>query len=230
MNILVILNSKSAPAGLMAERIAARGWTMTLTDPHRGDPLPGPTAADGLVALGGPQDAWDDAKNPAFSAIIAAIRGFIGAEKPVLGLCLGGQLLARALGARVRRMETGFERGLIAMAAPPGAPASIVPAGPLLLTSWHRDSFDLPAGAELLLSSNACAHQAFRVGPRVYGFQCHVEATPQTLLDWVKTGSGKPSPEEAAAIEAAVHKDFPKAQATGAAILDAWLDLSAAAG
>ncbi|MGE4529519.1 MAG: type 1 glutamine amidotransferase [Rhodospirillaceae bacterium] len=229
MNILVILNSKTAPAGLAAERIAARGWTMTLANPHRGEPLPGPQDAAALVVLGGPQDAWDDAKNPAFSTIIAAIRDFIAAEKPVLGLCLGGQLLARALGAPVRRMETGFERGLVAMHAPPFAPASIVPAGPLLLTSWHRDSFDLPAGAELLLSSAACAHQAFRVGPRVYGFQCHIEATPQILLDWVKTGSGKPSPEEAAAIEAAVHRDFPKAQATGAAILDAWLDLAGAA-
>lgn len=227
MNILTILNSKTAPPGLVAERIAARGWTMVLADPHRGDPLPGPEDSAALVVLGGPQDAWDNAGNPAFASIIATTRAFIAAERPVLGLCLGGQLLARALGAEVRRMDTGFERGLIAMNAPPSAPASIVPAGPLLLTSWHRDSFDLPEGADLLLGSDACAHQAFRVGPRTYGFQCHVEATPQILLDWVKSGSGRPPPAEAEAIEAAVEKDFPKAAATGSAIIDAWLDLAA---
>ena len=98
MRVLVVVNAKDAPAGLVAERIAARGGAIVMVLPHDGAPLPEtPTGYDGLVVLGGTQDAWDDADFPAFAAIRRLCRMFDKQGRPVLAICLGAQLLAQAL-------------------------------------------------------------------------------------------------------------------------------------
>ena len=116
MHVLVIVNAVDAPAGRIAERIAARGWCAEEVLPHRPGAAalpPDASAHDALVVLGGAQDAWDDAGFPAFADELRLLRAFDAAGKPVLGICLGAQLMARAWGAAVRRMANGaFERGL----------------------------------------------------------------------------------------------------------------------
>lgn len=231
MRVLVVVNAAEAPAGQVSERIAARGGEAVEILPHAGGAIlpETPDSYDALVVLGGAQDAWDDAGFPAFAAIRALMRGFDAEGLPVLAICLGAQLLAQAHGAAVRRMTAGFERGLTPMRAlpPPGAPDLVAAAGAEpVLVSWHRDSFDLPAGARLLLSSAACAHQAFQVGRASYGFQCHIEATPEIVGGWIAK-----SPDRAAVepLTAQLGADFDVARRAGAAIIDAWLDLVAAA-
>lgn len=231
MRVLVVVNAKDSPAGLVAERVAARGGALVTVLPHDGATLPEtPAGYDGLVVLGGAQNAWDDADFPAFAAIRRLCREFDEQGRPVLAICLGAQLLAQAFGAAVRPMEAGFERGLTPMRAvppPPGTPDLVAAAGaPLTLVSWHRDTFELPNGAHRLLASEACAHQAFQVGAASFGFQCHIEATPEIVCDWIAKTRDHAN---AAPLAAQLGPRFAEAARAGRAIIDAWLDLVAAA-
>lgn len=151
---------------------------------REGEALPDPAQADGLIFMGGPMSANDDL--PFLQREIAILREALGRGQPVLGVCLGSQLLARAAGARVHAnpcKEIGwFDIQLTAAGA----------ADPLLgelgarrsVFHWHGETFDLPAGAEWLAFSEACRHQAFRLGANAYGVQFHLEVTPQMIEDW----------------------------------------------
>jgi len=142
--------------------------------------------ADLLIVLGGPIGANDEALYPFLTEELALIERFLAAGKPLMGICLGAQLIARATGARVYRAARP-EIGL--------APIELTEAGrrsclapftsePLTL-HWHGDTFELPAGAEHLASSAVCENQAFHLGPKVIGFQFHPEATLGTLERWL---------------------------------------------
>ncbi len=227
MHVLIALNAHDAPAGEIDGLIAARGWRATTIFPHAGgDPLPAtPEGYDGLVVLGGAQDAWDDAGFPAFADELRLMRAFDAAGKPVLGICLGAQLMARAWGAEVRRMG-GFERGLTPMRTR-ADDAVAGAAGPSpTLVSWHRDTFDLPAGAELLLSSADCANQGFRIGRASWAFQCHVEATPAILRRWIEKSPdlAERTPADYARLADDCGPRFATTTAAGTAIVEAWLD------
>lgn len=227
MHVLVIVNAVDAPAGRIAERIAARGWRADAVLPHGPGAAalpPDASAHDALVVLGGAQDAWDDAGFPAFADELRLLRAFDAAGKPVLGICLGAQLMARAWGAAVRRMANGaFERGLGPMRRVAPEPLLDAAGAAPLLASWHRDTFDLPQGATLFLSSDACAHQGFRVGNASWGFQCHIEATPAILGRWLEKSPQLPAAERERIVADCGPRFAPAAQA-GAAIIDAWLD------
>lgn len=227
MHVLVIVNAADAPAGQIAERIAARGWRADQVLPHApgAAALPSDASAhDALVVLGGAQDAWDDTGFPAFADELRLLRAFDAAGKPVLGICLGAQLMARAWGAEVRRMPGGaFERGLVPMRRVAPEPLLDAAGDAPLLASWHRDTFDLPAGATLFLSSEVCAHQGFRIGNASWGFQCHVEATPAILGRWLEKSPNLPVAERDR-ITADCGTRFAPAARAGAKIIDAWLD------
>jgi GMP synthase-like glutamine amidotransferase len=138
----------------------------------------------GLVFMGGPMSVNDDL--PSLRREEDLIRHAARSGVPILGVCLGAQLIAEALGANVRRnpvKEIGW------------APVWWTEAGrqdplfkglaePEILFHWHGETFDLPPGAELLAYSAACRHQAFRIGSNVYGLQFHLEVTPDIIEDW----------------------------------------------
>jgi GMP synthase (glutamine-hydrolysing) len=138
----------------------------------------------GVIVMGGPQSANDPL--PGLAAELALIEEAIKAEVPLLGICLGSQLIARALGARVypnAQKEIGW------------APVHFTDAGradPLFrgmeastnFFHWHGETFDLPAGAEWLAYSDKCRHQAYRYGSNVCGIQFHPEITAEMIADW----------------------------------------------
>jgi GMP synthase-like glutamine amidotransferase len=167
--LLVVQSCAVTPAGIVGEVAQARGALLTTVFPHRGEPLPRSTAGfDGLIILGGPMHAGDDAGYPAFPALLALIRRFHAQGKPIFGICLGAQLIARAFGKTVYRFG-GCEVGYL--------PVAITAEGandPLLaglaaeqrIMQRHEDSFDLPARAVLLMRNDICANQAFRRAAR----------------------------------------------------------------
>lgn len=172
--------------GLIASVARSRGLPVNV---HRLDLNPAiPPSEDlgGLIVMGGPMGAYETDKHPFIEPECALISQMVGSGRPVLGVCLGAQLLAKALGAHVfpgPASEIGF--GSVQLA--PGASDDPVFAGcdaEIPVFHWHGDTFDLPAGATLLASSSNYAHQAFRVGPRAYALQFHLEPDPETWSAW----------------------------------------------
>jgi len=138
----------------------------------------------GVIVMGGPMSANDPL--PGLAAELKVIDDALRTESPVLGVCLGSQLLAKALGARVYRnaqKEIGWAAVTFTEA---GQKDPLFRAmGPAtMLFHWHGETFDLPAGTEWLAYSERCRHQAFRHGRNAYGLQFHPEVTPEMIADW----------------------------------------------
>ena len=215
--------------GAIAPTFAARGADSDIVRTEKGDVLPGSDEPwDGLVMLGGTQYAEDDAGYPCLAAGAALARRFHDAAKPVLGVCLGGQLLARGLGARVRR-QGWTEVGFVELAPTPEAAddpllSGIGPVRPML---YHEDSFDIPPGATMLLAGSRCANQAFRLGAS-YGFQCHFECDRALWEEWFPALS-----DDLLAVDPDFHagwrREFERHGAAAAAFCEKvsgrWLDL-----
>ena len=142
---------------------------------------------NGLVVLGGPMNVDQAAAYPHLITEIAAIRAALKLEVPVLGICLGAQLLAAALGATVRPnrvREIGWYRLQPAKAAGADRLFRHFDGGQHVF-QWHAYTFDLPPGAVHLASTESCEHQAFRYGSRAYGLQFHLEADEALIRRWL---------------------------------------------
>jgi GMP synthase (glutamine-hydrolysing) len=143
--------------------------------------------AAGLVILGGPMNVDEVDQYPFLRSDVIWIREAIDREIPVLGICLGAQLLAKSQGARVYRnpvKEIGwYEIELTHEAAEDPLFAGLAPRQTVF--QWHADTFDLPPGAVLLARGQSCRHQAFRVGRSAYGLQFHAEMTASLVEEWL---------------------------------------------
>lgn len=140
--------------------------------------------AAGLIFLGGPMSANDELEY--LRREMALIEAAWRASKPVLGICLGAQLIAKAAGARVYRnpvKEIGWGPLYFTEAAARD-PLFAGLTGPEVVFHWHAETFDLPAGAEHLAWTPACPNQAFRLDASVWGLQFHLEVTPAMIADW----------------------------------------------
>jgi GMP synthase (glutamine-hydrolysing) len=150
-----------------------------------GDPLPDHDDVDGVVAMGGPMGADDLEEHPALAAEREWLTHAVERQIPILGICLGAQLLARALGAQVRagrRPEIGFAHVDVHDPRDPVIGA-LAPRSDVL--HWHGDVFDLPDGARSLASSALTEHQAFRVG-NAWGILFHPEADASLVEAWLR--------------------------------------------
>ncbi len=180
MRILVLQHCPVTPAGLVGAVAQAQGAELDTRFPHDGDPLPGSASAiDGLIVLGGPMHAADDAGYPAFAGILSLIRDCHSRGIPILGLCLGAQLIARAFGKRVYRFG-GLEVGYPSVHLTDSAAEDALLQGmsrELRIMQMHEDSFELPDEAVLLMQNQTCRNQAFRLGQTTYGIQAHPEVT-----------------------------------------------------
>ncbi len=149
-----------------------------------GGPLPDPATVDAVAVLGSVQGAWDDAV-PWLADEIAYLHAAVAAGVPVLGICFGGQLLARVLGGTAHAADGRHEHGWREITT--HAPDIVVP-GPWM--EFHFDTFTPPAGAEVLAASSRCT-QAFRDGVHL-GVQFHPEITPAGLGTWMARWAGTP--------------------------------------
>jgi len=165
--------------GAIEPWLAARDARIETTRLFAGARIPPPEAWDWLVVMGGPMSVNDEAGLPWLREEKRAIAAAIDAGKTVLGVCLGAQLIANALGAKVgpsREREIGwFEVARVADPAAHPLAAALPPRAEVF--HWHGESFDLPVGALHLARSEGCEAQAFAFGPRVLGLQFHVETT-----------------------------------------------------
>ncbi|MFA5120975.1 type 1 glutamine amidotransferase, partial [Zavarzinia sp.] len=200
--------------------------------PAAGSPLPeGPGDYDALLVLGGPMSANDDAGYPALAGVMRLIRQFAAEDRPVLGICLGAQLIARAFGARVYPLGT-TEIGFLPLELTADGAADPLFAGLAQaqhLMQWHEDTFDLPAGAARTLTGPDCPNQGFRLGRATYAFQCHFEATADIARDWLRGQAAFVAgqyPEVLAGFEAGLHRHLPGAATFAARVTERFLALS----
>ncbi len=189
---------------------------------------------DVLVSLGGAMSVNEAERYPHLYEAMDLIRAAMRRDVPYLGICLGSQLLAGALGAPVRR-NPEKEVGLIRVTLAPGADDDplLRGLGPVLETAqFHEDTFDLPEGAVRLASSELCANQIVRCGARAYGVQFHPEASHEAFAGWVESAYRDfVAPEKAElgpAIAAEVRAHDATIRAAAAALFDNFIALAAA--
>lgn len=180
MRVLVVEHHDKPTIGVIGETLADLGVEMQTVWGMFGEPLPsGPREHDGLIVLGGTMTALDDGKRPYFPALTRLIRDFAEADKPVLGVCLGAQLIARSFDAELH-IGGDLEFGFHVVDPTPAAAADPVLGhldSPLALFQWHTDHYALPPAAELLATGASYENQAYRIGRTIYGMQFHFEAT-----------------------------------------------------
>lgn len=186
--ILVIQHSDQAPCGNFCKALIKADAQLTLLKPLSGDTLPSsPGGIDGLVVLGGPQHATDDDEAPHFKRLMELMQEFDKAGKPVAGICLGCQLLARGYGEVPQQL--GFlELGFVQHSMTPAAEDDPLFRGEMIppVMEFHEDTFDLPQGATLLVQGEKCANQCFKIGNLSYGFQFHLEVDEATVESWLQ--------------------------------------------
>jgi GMP synthase (glutamine-hydrolysing) len=154
---------------------------------------PNPVSPSLMVVLGGPISATDDALYPTLVPLLSMIEKRIEAGLPTLGICLGAQLIARALGARVYpagHVELGWEP-LTLTDAGRASPVRHLDGAQTSMLHWHGDTFDLPANATRLASTSACENQAFAWGAHVLALQCHPEIRADRFEPWLIGNAGE---------------------------------------
>jgi len=189
--VAVFRHARAEGPGYFADFLGRRRIPMTLIAVDAGAPVPeDPALYGGLVFLGGPMSVKDDL--PWIPPALDLIRRAVAEDIPVLGHCLGGQLLAKALGGRVGPnpvKEIGW--GEVEVLAHPLARSWFGDAPRRFLAfHWHGETFSPPPGATRILQSRYCANQAFVLGPHL-ALQCHVEMTAEMVATWCEEGAAE---------------------------------------
>ncbi|MGZ5031661.1 MAG: type 1 glutamine amidotransferase [Usitatibacter sp.] len=195
-----------------------------------GDPVPSSSAAfAGLAFMGGPMSANDEL--PWTQPVLALMRDAVRRGVPVIGHCLGAQMLARALGGEVKKnpvKEIGWNRVQVE-----DSPRAREWFGADLAGfdtfQWHGDAFTIPPGGERILTGAHCPNQAYVVGDRHLGMQCHIEMTPEMIDSWIGSGSAEvrenlssPAVQPVEKIRREMPERLPKLNATAARLYRRW--------
>ena len=213
--------------GVWAETLDAHGYDLAYAEVgSRSLPLDRVAACDVLIVLGGPIGVYETDAYPFLVEEIAAVKGRLAARRPILGVCLGAQLMAAALGARVAP-GPGKEIGYAPVELLPAAKASPLAAlDGVSALHWHGDAFDLPQGGERLAATPLCPNQAFRIGDWALALQFHVEADPQRIESWLigHTAELSKAGVDPRTIRADALRHGPALAEAGRRLLAAWLE------
>jgi len=231
--VFVLQHVPHEPLGTLESHFRVAGLNLTPIELFRTVPERLPRhEATGLVVMGGPMNVDDVGAHPFLKSEVVWIREALTEEIPVLGICLGAQLLAKSLGARVFAngiKEIGWY-GIELLPAAADDPLFCECAPRQTVFQWHGDTFELPPGAVHLAQSPLCRHQAFRYGPSAFGLQFHAEMTEEMVYDWL----GEPGNcgelasldyIDPAAIRAQTPELLPKMQALGHQILPRFVEV-----
>ena len=185
--VLILRHMPHEPGGTLETALTDAGLGFRYVNLYREVPARLPLdGACGLVALGGPMNVDEVDRYPFLALDVQWIEQALAMDLPFLGICLGSQLLAKTLGARVypnRVKEIGWYPVELTSAA--ADDPLFAQSGTRTTFQWHGDTFDLPSGAIHLARSPACENQAFRYGQRAYGLQFHIEMTASMIDDWL---------------------------------------------
>ena len=229
MRILAVQNYADTGLGQIGRALAEADAEVEIVRAHEGEALPSLSDGhDGLIVLGGAQNALADEEHPYLPRLVALMRDFALADRAVLGVCLGSQLLARAFGAQNligaapefgwREVELTEEGAM--------DPVLRAAAERFPIFQWHDDTFTLPQGAIRLARNDAAQNQAFRVGRAAYGTQFHFEADTELVRHWSRQFAAylaerQPGWQDRIETESARHGTT--ADAAGLAIARAWV-------
>ena len=186
--VLVFQHVSAEPLGTLDPMLRNRGHRIRYVNFHRHpDAKPDIGRYNALIILGGPQMPDQGDTYPHLKVEMDCIEEALKRDIPVLGICLGAQLLAYTLGGKVKAMKE-WEIGWYDLEPTPSAAAdplfcSLIRPHPVF--QWHGYTFDLPAGAVHLAKSNTCTNQAFRYGQHAYGLQCHLELDERLINRWL---------------------------------------------
>jgi GMP synthase-like glutamine amidotransferase len=187
--VAIFRYARTEGPGHFATFLSMHGVEWTLVALDEGEPVPAdPGAFSGLGFMGGPMSANDEL--PWTQPVLQLMRDAIAARVPVIGHCLGGQLLAQALGARVRRTAVP-EIGWIGVESTDVDAQNAWFGGRSRFTpfQWHYDVFDVPAGAKRVLTNHFNVNQGYVIDDRHIGFQCHIEMTRELVETWCASGA-----------------------------------------
>jgi GMP synthase-like glutamine amidotransferase len=192
MNVLILKNIANEGPGTMEDFLHAEAIPFSVVEMHAGERSGDPDRFTHLVVMGGPMAVYEMERHPFLKEEAALIERFILSNRHVLGVCLGAQLVAHVLGAKVypgSQKEIGWYEVAL---SPEGMSDPLMSALSLEGTSraevfqWHGDTFDLPEGSVRLASSDIFPNQAFRYSRRVYALQFHIEVTPVIVAAWLE--------------------------------------------
>ena len=173
----------------MADFLDSNNVPHRTINPYDGNSYPDdPKTYSAIVSLGGPMNVYEEGKYPFLKLEDNFLKDAIKKEVPILGICLGAQLLAKAVGAKVvkaKAKEIGWYK------IPLTSDGTKDPLfqgidNELNIFQWHGDTFNIPDGGKRLAESEICPNQAFRYGRNAYGIQFHIEVTRQMIQDWIK--------------------------------------------
>ena len=229
MRILAIQNYDDTGLGQIGFALDEAGAEVDVVKSYVGEPLPSPDDGhDGLIVLGGGQNALADAEYPYMPQLVELMRDFASADRAVLGVCLGAQLLARAFGADNligAAPEFGWQEVELTDEGKTDPVLGRLPER-FPIFQWHDDTFTLPRGAVRLAGNMAAHNQAFRVGRAAYGIQFHFEADRDLVRSWNENFAdylAEHHPDWRDRFEAEAARHGPQADAAGLAIARAWL-------
>ena len=186
MNVLLVQNHGVEDADMVGACLVRRGVSCTTVNAFEAGRLPEASGFDAVVVFGSPASCMELEKYPFLLGVRDLVKECVARDRPVLGICFGGQLLAQVLGGEVRRHDVPEVGCLNVRLTDEGRRSPYFAGFPTVFPAaqWHEDTFTIPAGATWLADSEVCPHQAFVAGPHV-GLQFHIEASQRKLQEWM---------------------------------------------